>query len=498
MIKMDQYGYIRTAHRVYKKSIKQICREIGHSRETVRKVLRSEPFGYSPRTTQPYPVLEPYLPVIDQWLEEDKKQPKKQRHTARRIYDRLVREYGFTGGRSTVRHYVRGAKVHLGLNVAKAFIPLDPEVGREAEVDWGTALAIIGGKPTTVKFFGMRSRYSAKHFVRCYPCERQQAFFDAHLHAFVFFGGIFPVLVYDNLTAAVRQVLHGRGRVEQTEFTKFHAYYNFRPRFCNPAAAHEKGGIEGLVGYVKRNYFVPLPEADSFEALNQQLLAECLAYGDHRLQGREQTVNEFFLEEQAGLLPLPAVPFTVTQISGGKVDPYATVRVDKNRYSVPSRYVGFKVQVQMDIDRVDLFHAGKRLATHPRIFGNNKWQLNPDHYLELIQQRPGAFREARPLRQWRQNWPPALERLLARFQASQGETTGIKDFINVLLLYRKHTAVEIQAAVELALEHQISTSDGVKHILLHTHGVPTPAPLRHWPATLLPDLSVYGQLGVVP
>jgi hypothetical protein len=292
--------------------------------------------------------------------------------------------------------------------------------------------------------------------------------------------------------------LHGRGRVEQTEFTKFHAYYNFRPRFCNPAAAHEKGGIEGLVGYVKRNYFVPLPEADSFEALNQQLLAECLAYGDHRLQGREQTVNEFFLEEQAGLLPLPAVPFTVTQISGGKVDPYATVRVDKNRYSVPSRYVGFKVQVQMDIDRVDLFHVGKRLATHPRIFGNNKWQLNPDHYLELIQQRPGAFREARPLRQWRQNWPPALERLLARFQASQGETTGIKDFINVLLLYRKHTAVEIQAAVELALEHQISTSDGVKHILLHTHGVPTPAPLRHWPATLLPDLSVYGQLGVVP
>ena len=397
-----------------------------------------------------------------------------------------------------MRHYVRGAKVHLGLNVAKAFIPLDPEVGREAEVDWGTALAIIGGKPTTVKFFGMRSRYSAKHFVRCYPCERQQAFFDAHLHAFVFFGGIFPVLVYDNLTAAVRQVLHGRGRVEQTEFTKFHAYYNFRPRFCNPAAAHEKGGIEGLVGYVKRNYFVPLPEADSFEALNQQLLAECLAYGDHRLQGREQTVNEFFLEEQAGLLPLPAVPFTVTQISGGKVDPYATVRVDKNRYSVPSRYVGFKVQVQMDIDRVDLFHAGKRLATHPRIFGNNKWQLNPDHYLELIQQRPGAFREARPLRQWRQNWPPALERLLARFQASQGETAGIKDFINVLLLYRKHTAVEIQAAVELALDHQISTSDGVKHILLHTHGAPTPAPLRHWPATLLPDLSVYGQLGVVP
>jgi hypothetical protein len=334
--------------------------------------------------------------------------------------------------------------------------------------------------------------------VRGYPCERQQAFLDAHLHAFAFFGGIFPTLVYDNLTTAVRQVLRGRGRVEQTEFAKFHAYYNFTPRFCNPAAAHEKGGIEGLVGYVKRNYFVPLPEADSFEALNQQLLAECLAYGDHRLQGREKTVHEFFREEQANLLSLPAAPFTATQISSGKVDSYATVRVDKNRYSVPSRYVGLKVQVQMDIDRIELFHAGKRLATHPRVFGNNKWQLTPDHYLELIQQRPGAFQEARPIRQWRQTWPPVLERLLVRFQDSQGETAGIKDFVSVLLLYREHAAAEIQAAVALAVEHQISNSAGVRHILLHTHETPTPAPLSHWPATMLPDLSVYGPLGVVP
>jgi transposase len=498
MIRMDQYGYIRTAYRVYQKSIKQICRETGHSRETVRKVLRNEPFSYPPRAIQPYPVLGPYLPVIDQWLEEDKKRPKKQRHTAKRIYRRLVQEYGFTGGSSTVRHYVRGAKVRLGLNVAKAFIPLDPEVGREAEVDWGTALAIIGGKPTMVKFFGMRSRYSAKHFVRGYPCERQQAFLDAHLHAFAFFGGIFPTLVYDNLTTAVRQVLRGRGRVEQTEFTKFHAYYNFTPRFCNPAAAHEKGGVEGLVGYVKRNYFVPVPEADSFEALNQQLLAECLAYGDHRLQGREKTVNEFFREEQAGLLPLPAMPFTVTQISSGKVDPYATVRVDKNRYSVPSRYVGFKVQVQVDVDRVDLFHAGKRLATHPRVFGNNKWQLNPDHYLELIQQRPGAFQEARPMRQWRQNWPPALERLLARFQENQGETAGIKDFVNVLLLYREHSAEAIRVAVELALENHLSSSQGVKHLLLQGQAGPEFVSLKQWPATMIPDLSSYAQLGVVP
>lgn len=495
---LEQYDYIRTAHRVYGKSIWQICRETGHDRKTIRKVLRQEPFLYGPREVQVFPVLGPYISLIDQWLTEDKQRPKKQRHTARRIYRRLREEYGFTGGESSVRHYVQEAKVRLGVKVAKAFIPLDPEVGQEAEVDWGTAMAIIDGKPTPVKFFGMRSRYSAKHFVRGYPCERQQAFLDAHLHAFVFFGGIFPTLVYDNLSSAVKKVLHGKGRVEQAEFAKFHAYYNFAPRFCNPAAAHEKGGIEGLVGYVKRNYFVPLPEAGSFEVLNQKLLGECLSYGDHRLQGREKTVNEFFLEEQAGLLSLPAVPFTVTQISSGKVDPYATVRVDKNRYSVPSRYVGLKVQVHMDIDRVNLFHGGKRLATHPRVFGNNKWQLDPDHYLELIQQRPGAFHGARPLRRWREMWPPCLDRLLTSFQESQGETAGIKDFISVLLLYREHSAEDIQAAVELALEHRISSSAGVRHILLHARGAPKPAPLNHWPATVLPDLSIYDQLGRVP
>jgi len=495
---LEQYDYIRTANRVYGKSIWQIYRETGHDRKTIRKVLRQEPFLYGPREVQVFPVLGPYIFLIEQWLTEDKQRPKKQRHTARRIYRRLQEDYGFTGGESTVRHYVQEAKVRLGVKVAKAFIPLDPEVGREAEVDWGTAMAIIGGQPTTVKFFAMRSRYSAKHFVRGYPCERQQAFLDAHLHAFIFFGGIFPTLIYDNLSPAVKKVLHGKGRLEQEEFAKFHAYYNFTPRFCNPAAAHEKGGIEGLVGYVKRNYLVPLPEADSFESLNRKLLAACLAYGDHRLQGREKTVNEFFLEEQSGLLPLPAMPFTLTQTRSGKVDHYATVRVDKNRYSVPSRYVGLKVQVHLDIDRINLFHGGKRLATHPRVFGNNKWQLDPDHYLELIQQRPGAFQGARPIRQWRQRWPSALERLLVRFQESQGETAGIKDFINVLLLYREHPVRAIEAAVELAVAHRISSSQGVKHLLLQSKSEPEFAPLSHWPATVLPDLSIYDQLGRVP
>ncbi|MEJ2691203.1 MAG: IS21 family transposase [Deltaproteobacteria bacterium] len=495
MIRMDQYEYIRTSYRVYQKSIKQICRETGHSRETVRKVLRSEPFGYAPRVVQPYPVLGPYLQVIDQWLQEDKVRPRKQRHTAKRIYDRLVRELGFQGSDSTVRHYVRKARMRLGVQVTPAFIPLEPECGQEGEVDWGAAIAIIAGEKMPVKFFCMRSKYSGKHFVRCYPCERQQAFLDGHIHAFAFFEGIFRILIYDNLTTAVQKVLRGKGRVEQEEFIKFHAYHNFTPRFCNPASAHEKGGVEGLVGYVRRNYLVPIPVAESLEDLNDRLLEECLAYGDHRIKGREGTVNDLFAAECDQLLPLPQTPFTVIQITTGKVDAYATVIVDKNRYSVPALYSGLKVQIHLAVTWLEIFYNGKKLATHSRLFGNNKWQLNPDHYLELIQQRPMAFQSARPLRHWRKTWPPCLEKLLARFQESQGETAGIKDFISVLMLYRDHSGEAIQAAVELAVAHNLSSSPGVKH-LLH-QSAPGHAPLPQWPATQIPDVSVYGQLGGV-
>jgi transposase len=499
MLKMDQYGYIRIAKRVYGKSIRQIQKETGHSRNTIRKVLREEPYGYCKREHQPYPVLGPYIDIIDRWLEQDKQWPKKQRHTARRIYHRLVEEHSFQGSETTVRRYVREAKVRLGVGVTKAFIPLDPELGQEAEVDWGTALAVISGQMGRYKFFCMRSKFSGKHFVQFYPCERQQAFFDGHIQAFAFLGGVFPVLIYDNLTTAVKKVLHGKRRVEQEAFARFHAYYNFTPRFCNVASAHEKGGVEGLIGYVRRNYLVPIPEAANLEELNQKVLKQCLAYGEHRLQGREKTVNELFEQEKSYLLALPEIAFSNIQTTDGKVDRYSTVIVDKNRYSVPTRYAGLKVKVSLSVNQVEIFRDGVRVASHRRLYGNNKWSLDPDHYLELIQRRPEAFNSARPIRQWRAKWPSCLERLLERFQQSQGETKGIKDFISVLMLYRDYRADEVEAAVEKALEVRISCSQGVKHLLLSSckNSSGSPQSLDSWPALPPADVSVYGQLGGV-
>jgi transposase len=499
VLKMDQYEMIRTGCRVYGENISEMSRITGHSRNTIKKAIRGEPWGYKERAHQPFPALEKYLKIIDGWLTDDKDSPKKQRHTARRVYNRLVEEHGYKGSEPSVRRYVRFAKLALGLATPFAFIPCDPEAGYEAEVDWGGAIAILDGEETPLKFFCMRSKYSGKHFVRFYSCERQQAFFDGHIRSFAFFGGVFPVLIYDNLTAAIQKILRGKDRIEQESFGKFKAYYTFDARFCNLDSGHEKGGVEGIVGFARRNYMVPIPEAANLEELNEKILRQCMTYGSHKIAGRDRTVNELYEEEKAHLFDLPEFAFSNVQIAaGGRVDKYATVIVDKNRYSVPSRYAGFKAKVLLYVDRVEIFIGTKKLAVHERVFGNNKWILNPDHYLELIQQRPMAFNSARPIRQWRKSWPQSLNTLLEKFCNSQGETKGIKDFIAVLMFYRDHAADEIEAAVELAIENNISASEGVRHILVYTKDVAaTIPPLGAWQSLPAQNIAVYGQLGGV-
>jgi len=495
MLKVDQYGYIRTAHRVYGKKIKQIARETGHSRNTIKKVLRSEYSGYKPRIKQSYPILGPYLKLIDKWLTDDKKQPKKQRHTAVRIYNRLKQEHNFQGAETTVRRYVREARLRLGVGSRQVFIPSDPEAGVEAEVDWGRCHAVLGGEKTLLKVFCMRSKYSGKHFVRCYPCERQQALFDGHIRAFSFFEGVFPVLIYDNLTTAVQKVFRGKKRTFQESYEKFRGYYNFTSRFCNPGQGHEKGGVEGLVGYARRNYMVPVPKAETLEALNESLLKDCLSYGDHRLAGRELTVNELYEAEKAHLIPLPEIEFSNLETSFGKVDKYSTVIIDKNRYSVPTEYAYLKVKVVLYVNRVEIFYGSKKIASHQRLYNNNKWSLKPEHYLALIQQRPQAFNSARPIRQWRRSWPFCLERLLRRFCQKQGQTKGIKDFISVLMLYKEHAAGDIESAVEKALSASAGSSQAVKHILIESQDRSSPiVPLENWQTLPSPDVSIYQQI----
>jgi hypothetical protein len=179
------------------------------------------------------------------------------------------------------------------------------------------------------------------------------------------------------------------------------------------------------------------------------------------------------------------------------VDKYATVVVEKNRYSVPASYAYFKVNVVLYVDRVEIFYGSKKIASHDRLYGNNKWSLLPEHYLELIAQRPQAFESARVIRQWRANWPFCLERLLDKFCQKQGHTKGIKDFISVLMLYKDHAARDIDSAVETALSSGAGSSQAVKHILINKEGDGDQSfsALDNWQSLPPPDVSVYGQIG---
>jgi transposase len=454
--------------------------------------------------------MDPYRAVILEWLKSDLDAPRKQRHTAHRIYSRLLEEYEFSGAESTVRRYVRLLKIEEGLYEREAFIPLEVDAGKEAEVDWGKAWVIMGGEKRQIDLFCMRPKYSGKDFVRAYPHARQEAFFDGHIHAFHYYGGVFPRLIYDNLTSAVLKILRGKKRLEQKAFIAFRSYYTFEAVFCNPGRGNEKGGVEGLVGYARRNYLVPVPEVETFDELNELLLKRCLAHSRGRISGKEGTIEERFEMERSHLLSLPAGDYPVKQVFSVEVDHYSTIKADCNRYSVPTYYEGLlvewlaqKVDVELGVDRLSIHYNRRKIAEHRRVFGKGKWQLDPFHYLSLLTRKPAAFEAARPIRQWRIEWPASYERLLDHFRRKNALGKGTKEFIKVLMLLAEYPKELVDHAIEQALQLGLSDAASLQLLLDPQRQVAEegfePLAIEQYPRltgyeVAPPDLESYGAL----
>jgi transposase len=298
-------------------------------------------------------------------LEEDAQSPnKKQKHTAQRIYDRLCDEKGFTGGCSTIRNAVKELRDKL----PKVYVPLAFDPGEAIQVDWGQATIILNGVKIQAHLFCMRLCHSIAPFVIAYPTEREEVFLEAHVKGFEFFGGVSRDLIYDNLKTAVKEGW-GKTAREQDKFAAFRAHYAYRPVFCNPGEGHEKGLVENLVGYARRNFLVPVPKVSSFEELNQLLKQRCLKYIEHhQVQGRDMSVKDAFTMEQRALLPLPLKRYESCKSAEVRVDYFSTVRFETNSYSVPVKWSGKQVTVKASGLELNIYYRGEKIASHPRCY----------------------------------------------------------------------------------------------------------------------------------
>ena len=437
-------------------SIRVLAERHGVHRRTVRQALAAAlPPPRKPPAGRPAPKLGLYRALIDCWLLADREAPRKQRHTAKRIWQRLVDEQGAEVAERTVRDYVRRRRRELGEPVDEVFVPQVHEPGIEAEVDWGEAVVEIAGQRRKVYLFLMRACYSGAAFVIAFERETQQAFLEAHVEAFRFFGGVFALVRYDNLRAAVKQVLRGRRRTEQDRFVALRSHYLYESAFTRRGkeGAHEKGGVEGEVGRFRRRHLVPVPEVGSLAELNRLLEDACLAELQRRIAGRADTVGEALRREGRTLRQLPLEDFDASEQASPRVDAKALVTVRQNRYSVPVALVGLRVAARIGAREIVISQGGREVARHPRLHGRFQVAARLDHYLELLAHKPGALKGSLPLAQERERgrWPSAFDELWQALEDRYGSSEAARQMVDVLLLCREHGAAQVELAVRGAL-----------------------------------------------
>src|SRR6188472_2672437 len=283
---VELYARVRHACHVEGLSQREAARRFGIDPKTVAKMLRhAVPPGYRRTKPPPRPKLGAFTAIIDQILAADRAAPPKQRHTAKRIFDRLRAEHGYAGSYTTVKAYVHEHRARA----QEMFVPLAHPPGH-AQADFGEAVAVIGGIRQKVHFFCLDLPHSDAGFLKAYPAERTEAFLDGHNAAFAFLGGVPQSILYDNTRLAVARILGDGTRQRTRAFAELQSHYLFLDRFGRPGKGNDKGKVEGLVGFARRNYLVPIPHAASLAALNEQLLADCRRRLGDRLRGHSETV----------------------------------------------------------------------------------------------------------------------------------------------------------------------------------------------------------------
>ena len=456
---VDLYAKVRRAVMVDAMSERAAAKKFGISRKTVSKMVNhAVPPGYQRKDRPVAPKLGAFVGIIHQILQDDRDVLKKQRHTAQRILERLRDEHRYAGGYTVVREFVAKER----LRQQEVFVPLAHPAGH-AQVDFGESDIYLGGVKTRIHYFCMDLPHSDAIFVKAYPAETTDAFLDGHVAAFAWLGGVPKSILYDNTKIAVAKIL-GDGKRKRTKaFSELQSHYLFEDRFGRPAKGNDKGKVEGLVGYARRNFMVPLPRVHSIDDFNAQLAAACQKRQIAVLRGHKTSIGERLKADRRMLMELPDVAFDPCEKVSTRVNSLSLVRYRSNDYSVPTAYGHHDVQVRGYFDRVVIGCGGEVIACHVRSYAKEDFIYNPLHYLALLERKPRALDQAAPLLNW--DLPDEFEELRRLLEARMNKR-GRKEYIQVLRLLETFAQQEVTAAIEDALRLNAISYDAVKHLVL--------------------------------
>ena len=459
MLDVDTYLKVRFAVQIEGLSKRGAARRFGIDPRTVAKMmLFSVPPGYVRSKPPVRPKLDAFIAIIDKILADDKSVHKKQHHTSKRIFERLRDEHGFTGGITIVKDYVAGVQQRA----QEMFVPLAHAPGH-AQADFGEALAIIGGVERKIHYFAFDLPHSDANFVVAYPSETTEAFCDGHVQAFAFFGGVPQSILYDNTKLAVARILGDGRRLRTRVFTELQSHYLFKDRFGRPARGNDKGKVEGLVGFARRNFMVPIPVFATFEALNAHLADCCRKRMGEVLRGETETIGVRLQRDLAAFRqPLPP-PYDACEKVGTRVSSLSLVRYRLNDYSVPTSFGHRDVLVRGYVHEVVIACGTEIIARHPRSYDREDFVFDPLHYLALIERKINALDQAAPLADWK--LPDEFATLRRLLEARMGKP-GKREFVQVLRLMETFAIADVAAAVRDAIQRGAVGFDAVKHLVL--------------------------------
>ncbi len=466
---MELFEQIRREYEFGAGTIAGVAKKLKVHRRMVREAIGSAMPSARKKVERPRWKLAAAVAFVDLILEADKRAPRKQRHTAHRIWERIKKELPECRiCERTVRQYVQCRKIELGMVVHETFVPQSYAWGVEAQVDWYEAYADLSGERVKLQVFSMRSMASGAAFHCAFLHATQQAFLEAHERAFGYFSGVFHKLRYDNLAAAVKKILRGYQREQTARFIAFRSHWRFESEFCTPGEGHEKGGVEGEAGYFRRNHWVPVPKAVDIAALNRELLAGCRGDEARVIAGREQSVGSALLIEREYLLPLASEGMDLAHTTFPTVNSLGCAKVLTNAYSVPLK-AGTVVQAKVYASIVELWHDGRCVARHERCYKRQQQILDLEHYLDVLSRKPGALAGSRPLEQQRQAglWPESFDAMWNSLMDRLGKQAGTRQMIDLLKLGKQNGRGRLREAIETALATGCTDAAAVQH-LFHT------------------------------